>query len=35
MIKTLFSKENLPMTLVAALVLLGWMSFLSVILANL
>lgn len=33
--KTLFAKENLPMTVVGALVVLGWLSFLSVILANL
>ncbi len=33
--KTLFSKENLPMTVVGALVAFAWLSFLSVILANL
>lgn len=35
MFKTLFSKETLPLTLVMVLVAMGWLSFLSVILANL
>jgi hypothetical protein len=35
MIKTMFSKENLPLTVVVILVAMGWLSFLSVILANL
>lgn len=30
--KELFKKQNLPMTLVVALILTGWLSFLSVIL---
>ncbi len=34
MIKTLFSKENFPMTLVVALIVLGWLSLLSVLIAN-
>jgi len=29
----LFTKENLPMTVVIALIILAWMSFLSVVLA--
>ena len=33
--KVLFAKENLPMTAVIALVTLAWLSFLSVIAANL
>jgi hypothetical protein len=32
--KTIFAKENLPMTAVVALVVLAWLSFLSVIAAN-
>lgn len=35
MLKTLFSKENLPMTAVVLLVILGWLSLLSVLLAHL
>lgn len=29
----LFSKENLPMTIVVALIVLAWLSFMSVVLA--
>jgi len=29
----LFTKENLPMTVVIALIVLAWLSFLSVVLA--
>lgn len=32
--KMLFSKENLPMTAVVALVTLAWLSLISVLLAN-
>ncbi len=34
MFKTFLSKENLPMTLVATLVVLGWLSLISVLVAN-
>jgi len=34
MLKTLLSKENLPLTLVALLVALGWLSLISVLVAN-
>jgi hypothetical protein len=33
MLKTIFSKENMPMTIVVALVTLAWLSFLSVVLS--
>lgn len=33
--KTIFSKENLPLTAVVALITLAWLSFLSVIVAHL
>lgn len=32
--KTLFSKENLPLTAVVALITLAWLSFLSVLVAH-
>ena len=34
MLKTLLSQENLPMTLLVALVALGWLSLISVLVAN-
>lgn len=32
--KTIFAKENLPMTAVVALIALAWLSFISVLVAN-
>ena len=34
MFKTILSKDNLPMTLVVALIVLAWVSLFSVLLAN-
>lgn len=34
MFKTILSKENLPMTLVVALIVLAWLSLFSVLIAN-
>ena len=34
MFKTVLSKENLPMTLVVALIALAWLSLISVLIAN-
>ena len=34
MFKTILSKDNLPMTLVVALIVLAWVSLISVLFAN-
>lgn len=34
MFKTILSKENLPMTLVVALIVMAWLSLFSVLIAN-
>ncbi len=34
MFKTILSKDNLPMTLVVALIVLAWLSLFSVLIAN-
>jgi hypothetical protein len=34
MFKTILSKDNLPMTLLVALIVLAWLSLFSVLIAN-
>jgi hypothetical protein len=34
MFKTILSKDNLPMTLVVALIVMAWLSLFSVLIAN-